>query len=489
MPYISKHCKELDTLMEPVPPVMIASLARSGKTTALLHLFNYLSDSKAYTPIFVSFNGETGGFQLHDDETDDEGFLRGLAEWLLNKKFKGACSWESLEHYIALAPKPVVLLLDELNALSNKKPSKELAILLRDMFLNRFNRYLCFTSHWAMHVTEVLGGNSDTRRSWCLVTVPHTLNLADLRRLTPKLRQVEVALYCGLPGLIYSVKKMSFDPVARFRKAKNSPTLTKVLVQAFFQQFCEGVYIDKLSYYNRYTFQEARPKLAGAGDSKKGEGKEGEEGEDRKEVLVWPLCYASPFLSTAGIPELADLIDDAFTACRMPVEKTGLEWEYIARVAVAVVAYCASFRALKAPEIAVIGHVTGKPKFKVVRLPPSIRNPEQAQVYLKQKGELTSNTLILAVPTLAYFQQFDVILVFVNARGMATWRGVQMKHGDDVPEKDATKNMPGILLRGSPPPRKRKLSVRKWWTYLNMTETLDFLPTSLHRLLLPDAFE
>ena len=61
------------------PPLMISSLARSGKTTALNASFVALKNrNDDVRPVIVSFNGNSG-FVQHDDETCCEAFLRVVA--------------------------------------------------------------------------------------------------------------------------------------------------------------------------------------------------------------------------------------------------------------------------------------------------------------------------------------------------------------------------------------------------------------------------
>uniref|UniRef100_A0A7S4KQA2 Uncharacterized protein n=1 Tax=Paramoeba aestuarina TaxID=180227 RepID=A0A7S4KQA2_9EUKA len=125
---------------------MIASFSRSGKTTSLKHLFNDLFDHTEYTPLFVSFNGDSG-FVQREGESDEQAFLRGFAEQISPHPSVATgmiYTRQALEAYVAKISKPV-LLLDELNVIADP-PQQGLASLLRTHFLD-CGAYLCHTSH------------------------------------------------------------------------------------------------------------------------------------------------------------------------------------------------------------------------------------------------------------------------------------------------------------------------------------------------------
>ena len=92
------------------PPLMIASHARSGKTSTLENLHNSLITDSTVTPIFITFNG-TSDYSRFSGETDVEGFLRVLATGLTSASgCPVECSTEVLEKYLSTADKPIVLL-------------------------------------------------------------------------------------------------------------------------------------------------------------------------------------------------------------------------------------------------------------------------------------------------------------------------------------------------------------------------------------------
>ena len=69
-----------------VPPAMIASCVRGGKTTILLHLFDELRDL-GQTPVSISFNGDSIIRKL-ESETPLDTLLRAIACALMTQKPK-----------------------------------------------------------------------------------------------------------------------------------------------------------------------------------------------------------------------------------------------------------------------------------------------------------------------------------------------------------------------------------------------------------------
>jgi hypothetical protein len=95
------------------PPLMISSLARSGKTTALGALFAALKQENMY-PIIISFNG-TSGFIRRNGESCVDAFLRVVAAQFVNDRLAPfSCTEEALDAHFYDAK--VVLLIDGLSA-------------------------------------------------------------------------------------------------------------------------------------------------------------------------------------------------------------------------------------------------------------------------------------------------------------------------------------------------------------------------------------
>lgn len=136
------------------------------------------------------------------------------------------------------------------------------------------------------------------------------------------------------------------------------------LLDAFFKEFCsEEASEAKMCPFDRFTFQVAAD-------------------EDFK--IVWPLCYVAPFLAWVQQSALSALVEDARHASTLSLENHGVEWEFIARFSIGVVASCAGFRDLDRAEMRVIGPVPPDvwPTVKIVRLPTDIETVDVAQEYL-----------------------------------------------------------------------------------------------------------
>ena len=108
-----------------VPPLAFCRLARGGKTTFLMSMFDRLRE-KGYTPIIISFNGE---YHIHEGETQLDALLRkiGLA-FVLPPQLESeriSCNQTQLMQYIEAfeasekgrASRGTVLLIDEINQL------------------------------------------------------------------------------------------------------------------------------------------------------------------------------------------------------------------------------------------------------------------------------------------------------------------------------------------------------------------------------------
>ena len=180
--YIKTETPKLGTMTYAVPPCAISSMARSGKTTLLHSIFNRLLQDGEFNPILVNFNGARGlqqPFRRLDGESDYDAFLRWLATSLLfddeETVTTGTCQEQDLDEYLSRSELPIVLLVDELNALTLNNASDELAQLLRQMFLDKPGRYLCFTSHWFMDLGEVVG-NTESFRGTNFVKVSSAQN-------------------------------------------------------------------------------------------------------------------------------------------------------------------------------------------------------------------------------------------------------------------------------------------------------------------------
>jgi hypothetical protein len=117
--------------------------------------------------------------------------------------------------------------------------------------------------------------------------------------------------------------------------AKKTQTTTEYPVEMFLDEFCFGTAEhEQMRRFDVFTTRV-------------------EEGK-----IEWPMCFAKVFLRRAGELQLYHRINDAENAVNLPQIGTGLEWEYIARVAVGIIARCTGFRDLSPHEAQVHIHTS-----------------------------------------------------------------------------------------------------------------------------------
>ena len=383
-----------------VPPVAITSMARSGKTTLLHALFNKLIEDDEFSPILLDFNGN-GNFEQRSGETDYDAFLRWVATSVLYKQNaavpKFTCRKRDLEEYLKKSPKPIVLLVDEINCLNNNI-SVPLAKLLRRTFLDKADRYLCFTSHWLVRLDKIAGKTSSppSPRTAIDVPVPHTQKVEEINKFlgTKKVTRLQVAQYMGSVGLLVSIfGSQRFNTTEHFELHTGS----EFPLESFLYEFCKGTQKhDEMRPFDKFTSRLDNNKL------------------------VWPLCFAKEFLYSAGESDLHCLIDRTETVMKLQSSGSGLEWEYVVTVAIGVIARCSEFRNLTHIEATVLGvpfkHRKSRNELHIVRLPEKIKDPKSAKDYLtqfiKQEEFQQHPFIVMAYPAYTHFEVFDTITCF-----------------------------------------------------------------------------
>ena len=248
MQLISEQCFVATGDTQRKPPVCLSRLARGGKTTILRLLFEQLK-TNGFMPVYVNFNG---GFRQFPGESQADAILRVIAVQLIDESHKGSriqCSKDELEKYIQSAVtttgRPFILLIDELNSLSYP-PDQDAAQLLREMFLDPKNRYLVFSTHRPVYIdgrptpVSALMGSPQPKpsdRGVNFVRMPESWNLRELQAISMKcsgITKAEIALYGGIPSLLYCTKVVStgsaglrikFDGFAKCWSTENDPML------------------------------------------------------------------------------------------------------------------------------------------------------------------------------------------------------------------------------------------------------------------------
>jgi hypothetical protein len=204
--------------------------------------------------------------------------------------------------------------------------------------------------------------------------------------------------------------------------------------------------------------------------------------------VVWPVCFAKEFLHCADQCEIAKLCDHFEHACGLSSHGTGLPWECVVRIGIAVVALRSTFVSISP----LCKDMLGLPQscrghhFYVSYLDVSIENPEAARIEVKKLildnlSDYSFPLLMMAYPTSGNFSIFDTITCFARTKDRFIFRGQQMKEGRDTPSTDAP--FKGYLIRGyltsKPCVPKKRLN----WKYFSGEQMLEFLPYSLWQLI------
>ena len=99
-------------------------MSRGGKTTILRHIFERLEGEVEYVPIIITFNG-TDNFFRFPSESNLQFLLRVIASQLIRlgpdedvRSLRFCCSAAALLKNLNATPGKVVLIIDELNVLS-----------------------------------------------------------------------------------------------------------------------------------------------------------------------------------------------------------------------------------------------------------------------------------------------------------------------------------------------------------------------------------
>ena len=224
--YVQEFILTFDSTAAKKPPIMISSLARSGKTTFLAKIFDALQATGNYRVIMISLSGN---FALNNNETPRDGILRLIATQLMipgptnnlaNVDFQNIhCSEAVLNEKLSQdhPELPLVLIIDELNVLGVPLDAMT-ANWLKSNFFSPQGRYLIFSTHVPMNVDEGVPFEGSRRMSM-VAKIPTSLSVGDVRAIAPVCAEVtpgEIMLYGGLPALIYTVKlakKFGDDPI------------------------------------------------------------------------------------------------------------------------------------------------------------------------------------------------------------------------------------------------------------------------------------
>jgi hypothetical protein len=452
-----------------VPPMLCSRLARGGKTTLLCLIFDALKQREIY-PIFITFNGSST-FISREGESQTEAILRSIALQLVDASGLDptclVCNEKALDEY--LGDFPVVLIIDELNALAVPIDA-DAGRMLRQLFLDKQNRYLVFSSHVPISVEPKLSTyikstyETPSQRGCRLLGFSPCSDLALLRNMSPQcasLNPAEAMLYGGIPSLIYSVKALGeMSPMDRFQKKINPGTFNPnlSLFSVFVAALVNGLLSPDLLQLEEFGILTDQNRM------------------------TWPLCYIECIVLAFNLPSHTEFITQNITSLWTHASnaETGKDWECVINIALAFQCLHYSLRGRKAP-FNEIPHfqVPGDENMKLIfcTLPGDCQTIESAMTYLDISCE--NNVLILAVPSYAKFIDFDGFLLR-KIQSKVVVCAYQAKLGRGYPKRVLSNDfVHGYLLRGTPVDESR---LCKGWNYLGADSLATLLGYSLMRI-------
>ena len=455
-----------------VPPLVLSRLSRGGKTVLLHLLFKRLKELN-YAPVYISFNG---GFERIPGETDGDAILR-----LIAIQFISPLGQEAENHYFKFDAaqvldcltttangRPVVLLIDELNSLA--KPLDNFAAeLLRREFLDKKGRYLVFSTHIPMDldttIDKLLGKVSikSSPRGYIPLNMPFSKNASAYRQMfddesivpTP----LQVALFGGIPSLLYSTMKGSQPPDMRVSTdLSQNPVESADKEQTcneFVQEFFSGIRANKLvRRFDKYSTI------------------------DKYDHSNWALCFVLPILRKLSSKSLASSISKLVDN-ELPVyssrTQTGLDWETIVHVAILLRCFC--FPAWIELPLFASAKVYVEDARSVV-LPNDCATLDDANTFIKKYFETaTVGTVVFFTPQFARFPDYDGILAYKAAEESIRVAGTQVKSKNKYPKNKVPDWMESAhLIRGDAP---QSSGGKGKWRYMSKEEMLKLLGNSL----------
>ena len=473
-----------------VPPLVICGHARSGKSTALAHIFESLK-AAGMSPIIISFNGGSGFMrQEKRNETQLEALLRVIACALNPGMSDGdakrvKCDGDALVQFL---PSGVVLLIDELNVLGESLGSlgldQEVALFLRKHFCDAAGRYVVVTSHVPLPLdgapaSSVIGsssmGSTGSTRGCKVLPVATTTNPDEMRAmhtLCSAITPSEIALYGANPALLFSIKvRGEADPNIRY--SLGAPSLKGELPNEVLRQFVAELLEGQAEMSNLVLRKFDMFSTSTA------EGK-----------IRWPLCYVERILhsiqglwSSGEAPEglLAIRILIGQLGYDAQKTETGFDWEAIVAIALTLACLGVKYRIRRATFVEALVGDRSVEKVLVRTLPPDVREVGRARDKISEL--LTTDcTLGLFTPAYSKFPIFDGFIAYRSTGGNVDLVGVQMKLGRAYPDQDVPVGVQaGFLIRGDAPEKGRG-DARPGWTYLDKGSIMHVLGYSLGSL-------
>jgi len=462
-----------------VEPLVFSRLARGGKTTILRILFNALKESNEVYPIIISFNGSSNFVRRHG-ETNLQCILRIIALQFIDVAPKAPknviCDENALIGYLATSDKPIVLLIDELNALACPLDSDASAF-LKTEFLGKANRYLVYSTHVPMDIeatslTDSMAGSSS--RSYRTVHMPISTDLTELMMMfentqpyTPALTRAEVAYYGGIPSLIYSVKSSNdTSPVQRFsqfslNKITNEIDIAGVLIAEILSGNIQ-VNEHQLRQFDRFS------SLAIAYY------------QDPSYNVIpvvkhwWPLCYLQCiFKLFRSLSLLSDWLPKKISSSY----PDWMAWEVLIQIAIVIRCMDAQLNGTVGPFGIAESNV--KPEALVIDIPIQYESLSDAYEWLNNCfNNIKRPAIVYFIPTHSRFEAVDGLLCYLKSSMPLKMYGIQVKLGRALPSTDVPDWIThSYLVRGLP--SATTYDGRAGWTYLSDDEIKELLGYSL----------
>jgi hypothetical protein len=444
------------------PPLVFSRLSRGGKSTVLNELFKELQ-SRALNCIVLSFN-RIAGFRSRIGESQRGAILRMIAAQLVTpsspeRMVDIECDEIALDRYIG--EDPFVLLIDELDDLAHDPIDRDANQLLRAMFLDKKNRYLVFTTRIPLTVDDgflhargcrvvPMPVETDLRMVWTMDGCYHNVTSA------------EVALYGGIPSLIYSVKHLNeMKPQERFNSCVFTSFNSDALLGELLTELVDGRRVAMHRSLRCFDAFSSAPESS---------------------LIQWPLCYISCLLSrcpqTEIRRELIGCIASLEALCQ--TLESGKDWEVIVQFAL-ILRCCyheGGYPFHQMEEYVPPGCLPDVTVFK-----PFARDSAGAHAEIKQHcAGFMGPTLVVVIPRYAKFPLFDAFVAFHNPGKDLYVLGIQMKLGRAVPKARGNSFQwvsRGYLVRGLPAEASYETD---FWHCLNSAELNQLLGVSLSAL-------
>jgi hypothetical protein len=466
-----------------VPPLVISRLARGGKSTFLCLLFDALKGCTTATGekvsvMIVSFNGSTT-FAPVDGESQTDALIRNIVRQVIDPSVdqkKISCSEKDLDDFIGSSP--FVLLIDELNALSHCL-NIEAGSFLRRLFLDKANRYLVFSTHVPMTLDQTFSNSfmAGSARGVKAVSLPISTDLELLQQMPgcEAINAATVALYGGIPSLIFSVKGLGemtptvrFDSIGLRKKLCEDRVDMKELLMHFVKAVVTGKQNEKLQLF--FQFSTCAIHVDGL-------------------RMTWPICYIKCILDLFEETEVTRFIKDECGNLEVQARRefSGIDWECIINISLAFRCLHQQFFGSLSPFNMV--DMEEKPLARVFKLPGTCVTVEASMSYVKDHLQPSSpSSLCLVLPSNATFPEFDGFVAYsprnVHGTRTITFVGFQAKLGSGSPRLAfESRNDPisrRVVLRGH---ALERMSSQNGWEFWNKHQIqTDLLVISLNDL-------